>query len=530
MTPCYTKGGIEKPHIVLLGFEKTPVLYPVSEANEQKPNSATVEITVPAYYFASYDYNDANHNGFKGYEIEAGEYGLKVCRNAHDVEEEIILNLNEIRIANDTATQTPVVNRFDEVSNHITKYMSRADFDGTFPKPPTADERNVEQRFIDSLNYTADDTNKKWAETIPPEQSKKVLSYNAAKVKLYNLIGKEYDDELWDELLDELTVSQMIQLIGTGNYNTMQIPNIAKPRTTDPDGPVGFTAFMGDPSVYDTCFYASGCIVGATYNKELAYEMGEMVGNEGLIGNEAGDGRPYSGWYAPAVNIHRSPFSGRNWEYYSEDGYLSGIMAANVVQGAKSKGVYTFVKHFALNEQETNCSNGGLLVWANEQAMREIYFKPFELCVKIGETTAIMSSFNRIGKVWTGGNYELLTELLREEWGFEGMVVTDYNYATPYMNVDQMIRAGGDLNLSQANLPSDGNSATQVASLRRATKNILFTVAGSNAMNGFGQGIEYKYAAPPWHIAAIVTDIVIAFSVIGWGAGVIYKILKLTNS
>ena len=193
-------------------------------------------------------------------------------------------------------------------------------------------------------------------------------------------------------------------------------------------------------------------------------------------------------------------------------------MAANVVQGAKSKGVYTFVKHFALNEQETNRSNGGLLVWANEQAMREIYFKPFELCVKIGETTAIMSSFNRIGKVWTGGNYELLTELLREEWGFEGMVVTDYNYSTSYMNTNQMIRAGGDLNLSKAKFPSDDITENQLYALKRAAKNILFTIAGSNAMNGFGQGIEYKYAAPPWHIAAIVTDIVIAFSVIGWGA------------
>ena len=234
-----------------------------------------------------------------------------------------------------------------------------------------------------------------------------------------------------------------------------------------------------------------------------------MAGNEGLIGNENGDGRPYSGWYAPAVNIHRSQFSGRNWEYYSEDGYLSGIMGAQVVKGAASKGVYTYVKHFALNDQETNRSNNGILTWANEQAMREIYLRAFEITVKDGGTTAIMSSFNRIGKTWAGGSYELLTEVLREEWGFKGMVITDYNYSTPYMNVDQMIRAGGDLNLSQANYPSDDTSATQVANLRRATKNILYTVAASNAMNGSGDGVVYRYDMPAWVSTMLIVDAVL---------------------
>lgn len=333
----------------------------------------------------------------------------------------------------------------------------------------------------------------------------------------------DYEDKRWDELLSQLTVRQMVELIGTGNYNTMYIDNIAKPETMDPDGPVGFTAFMGDPSVYDTCFYACGCVLGATYNTELAYRMGEMVGNEGLIGNEKGDGRPYSGWYAPAVNIHRSPFSGRNWEYYSEDGYLSGIMASGVIKGAMSKGVYCYVKHFALNDQETNRSNNGILVWANEQAMREIYFRAFELTVKEGGTTAMMSGFNRIGTTWAGGSYELLTEVLRGEWKFKGMVITDYNYATPYMDVNQMIRAGGDLNLSQANLPAENNDPTQVASLRRATKNILYTVASSNVMNGLGEGVIYRYYAAGWRIGLIVFDAVAAVAVAAGGAAVIYR-------
>ena len=287
----------------------------------------------------------------------------------------------------------------------------------------------------------------------------------------------------------------------------MAIDAIGKPKTIDSDGPVGFTPFMGDPSVYGTCTYASGCLLGATYNVELAKEMGEMIGNEGIIGNVAGDGTPYSGWYAPAVNIHRSPFSGRNWEYYSEDGYISGIMAANVIQGAQSKGVYTFIKHFALNDQETN--RNGVLTWANEQSMRELYFRPFEIAVKDGGTRAVMSSFNRIGTVWTGGSYELLTEVLRDEWGFEGMVITDYNYATPYMDPDQMIRAGGDLNLTQKWWPGTENTPTQVTSLRQATKNILYTVANSNAMNGYGYGVVYKYLLPYWVIGLIVADCVI---------------------
>lgn len=212
------------------------------------------------------------------------------------------------------------------------------------------------------------------------------------------------------------------------------------------------TVIGGTATVYDTCFYASECVIAATWNTELVEKMGVAVGNEALIGNERGDGRSYSGWYGPAVNIHRTPFSGRNWEYYSEDGFLSGKMAASVITGAKSKGVYTYVKHFTVNDQETNRDTNGLITWVNEQALREIYLKPFELAVTEGHTSAMMSSFNRIGTVWAGGSYELLTDVLRNEWGFVGMVITDYN-TNGYMYADQMIRAGGDLNLIQDKQP-----------------------------------------------------------------------------
>lgn len=508
----YYDGEIEKSSTVLAGFAKTKLL-------ERAGDSDVVTVTFSAYDMASYDYSDANKNGHKGYELDGGNYKIKVCRNAHETADEITYNLAEGVRYETNADGKEVVNRFDDVSEGISTYLSRSDWEKTWPQPPTLEERTVTQEFLDSLKYDGVDEGKKWEANSTPTQSANTVRYEDA-IKLYELRGADYDDELWDGLLDQLTVSTMARLIGTGNYNTMAIDCIGKPKTLDPDGPVGFTAFMGDPSVYDTCFYVSGCVVAATYNVDLACEMGKMIGNEGIIGNEAGDGTPYSGWYAPAVNIHRSPFSGRNWEYYSEDGLLSGKMAANTVQGAKSKGVYTYVKHFALNDQETN--RNGILTYANEQSMRELYFKPFELTVTEGGTTAMMSSFNRIGKVWTGGSYELLTEVLRGEWGFKGMVITDYNYATPYMNVNQMIRAGGDLNLSQEDRPGTAATPTQITSLRRATKNILYTVVNSNAMNGYGDGVVYKYVMPVWTVWMLVADAVVVLAMGGWTFFLIY--------
>ena len=511
--------GIEKSHVVMLDFGKTRLLQP-GESDE-------IKFSVDVHDFASYDYNDANGNGFKGYEVEDGDYILRISKNAHEsvIDLDYTVPVGGYTYATDPVTDKPVENRFDEVSEHITTYLSRTDWEGTWPSVPTEQDKAVTDEFIDSLTYDRVDEGKPWYTEEMPTQSGIELTYSQTKVKLYELMDKDYDDPLWDELLDQLTVAQMAKMIGTGNYNTMNIDGIDKPKTIDPDGPVGFTAFMGDPSVYDTCYYASGCVVAATYNTELAYEMGKAVGNEGIIGNEAGDGTPYSGWYAPAVNIHRSQFGGRNWEYYSEDGVLSGKIAAGVIQGAMDKGVYTYVKHFALNDQETDRTNNGYLTWANEQSMREIYLRPFEIAVKEGGTTAMMSSFNRIGTEWAGGSYDLLTEILRNEWGFRGMVVTDYNlYA--HMPADQMIRAGGDLNLCQDKQPSTTQTATHVTALRNAAKNILYTVVNSNAMNGHGAGIEYRYIMPVWEMCLIGADVAVAVGMIIWIAFIIRGRLK----
>ena len=258
-----------------------------------------------------------------------------------------------------------------------------------------------------------------------------------------------------------------------------------------------------------------------------------MTGLESIVGYTNKDSTPYSGWYAPAVNIHRSPFSGRNWEYYSEDPYLSGNMGAHVVAGAKTKGVYTYVKHFALNDQETNRDANGLVTWADEQTFREIYLKPFQMTVEEGGTSGMMSSFNRIGTTWAGGSFALITEVLRMEWGFKGMVITDYNLSIAYMHPDQMLRAGGDLNLSQSYNPNssvegqEGKSQElHEAALKQAAKNILYTVAQSNAMNGHGEGVVWGTTMAMWRVLLIVANCVLVVLAAVWGFFDIHKKLK----
>jgi beta-glucosidase len=500
-TAPYIEKQIEKSSIVLGDFIKTDVLQP--------GESKTYTLSIKARDMASYDYNDANHNDFKGYELDSGTYTIGICHNAHTPEKTIDCTLTNPIQYTTNSLGNEVTNLFDDVSSHISEYLSRANnFANSSCLVGSSEEsyRTVDDDFISSLTYNLNDSDSDpWYTSAPSTQSTSELSSEQTTVKLYDLFGEDYNDPKWDTLLDQLTVSQLSALISTGNYRTIRLDNISKPATIDADGPMGFAIFMGEDSVYDTCRYASESVMGCTWNKKLAKAYGEMIGNESLVGNQKGDGRTYSGWYAPAMNIHRSQFGGRNFEYYSEDSFLSGSLAANVVAGANEKGVYTFAKHFALNEQETNRDTTGLITWANEQSMRELYFKPFEMTVEEGKTTAIMSSFNRIGVTWSGGNYNLLTKLLREEWGFKGMVITDFNLKK-YMDTDQMIRAGGDLNLSPSKGPSSITTTTDIAMLRRAAKNILYTIGNSNAMNGMGEGIVWGYGLPYWEILLIVAD------------------------
>lgn len=516
-TAPYTAGGIEKPFVVLGGFAKTPLIGP--------GKSETVTIEMPVEEMKSYDY--LGLSGQTGYVLEGGDYIIRVARNAHDFEKTFTCNLAEtVRYDTDTVTGASVQNRFDDVSSHIENYLTRNGWTNT-PTTPIEDDRKVTAEFDASLTWKKDDTaDKPWYTETAAEQGK---TYG---LELKDFIGIDYDDnttkftaddtdkeiligktykEGWELLLDQLTAEDMATLIGSGAFTTIALDKVGKPKTNDTDGCSGITNFMSTSGT-NTCTYAAESILGATWNVELAEEMGAMLGNEALLATK--DGLHYTGWYAPAANIHRTAFGGRNWEYYSEDGLISGKMAAAVIRGCKSKGVYCYMKHFAVNDQETNRDSNGLITWLNEQSMREIYLKPFEIAVKEGGTTAIMSSFNRIGTVWAGGNYELLTGVLRNEWGFKGTVIDDYGL-TSYINQEQVIRAGGDLMLIQGTkMPEYENaSPTQLACLRNATKHILYTVANSNIM-------EYNIIGmmlPVWVIALIVVDCVAAAGFAVWG-------------
>ncbi len=536
----YEGPAIEKSHVVLGDFAKTDILAPGEEQ--------TLTLTLDVEDMKSYDYADANENGFSGYELEAGEYRIIIGSDAHTAKADAVYTLSEdLQLKTDMnadGEETEVANAFDDVSagifgtNTYASYVSRKDFEGTLRTAYLDDaERTLTDELKEELDesikrkYTEPDAGKPWEVTGDAPATVPVNSGLSLRDMLYdeagNYVGEvSFDDPRWETLLNEISLDEMKNLVGFGAFRTSEVKGVdgvvGKPLTVDSDGPSGFTSFLSESVVYGTCAYQAECVMGSTWNVQLAEKMGELIGEEGLAGNEKGDGLPYSGWYAPAVNIHRSPFAGRNWEYYSEDGLLSGKFAASVIKGAGKKGVYCYVKHFAVNDQETDREYNGILVWANEQSMREIYLYPFEIAVKEGGATGMMSSFNRLGMKWAGGSYALLTQVLRDEWGFHGSVITDYSLNT-YTHVDEMIRAGGDLFLTQ-DVKTFGmeDDATQIAMLRQSTKNILYMVANSSAMSISTDG----YLRPVWQIVMICVDIVIVAALALWGMFAVRSVKK----
>ena len=558
----YKRGEIEKSFVQLVDYYKTKEL--------KKGDKDTVTFKVSAYDLASYDYNDANGNSHFGYELDDGDYTFYISANSHVAENAFAsekVNLAEnVRFANDPETGAAVGNlytyakpedgdadyrdiqyRLSDVTvttedGEVTrKGMSRTDFEGTFPTAADVDDR----AFMDGEEDALNDTNHN--NSVIAEKASMPVTGASNDVTLRDLHGKNYNDDLWKDILDKLTYKEMIDLVNNGAFQTDGILSVGKNLTNDSDGPVGFVNFMpglsshykGNPS------FACEIVIASTWNKDLAYQMGKIVGETGLWGDVNGNNLPYTGWYAPAVNIHRSPFSGRNYEYYSEDPILSGRMAVNVINGAKQKGVYTDLKHFALNDQETNRS--GVATYCTEQALREIYLKPFEIGVKGDDapqysvsakndgltvysgTTGIMSSFNRIGTRWTGGDYRLMTQILRGEWGFNGLVISDYKTDNSVMDSRQMLYAGNDLILaSLENLKwndCDSSSEEDMTILRNAAHNILYTVANSNSVNVDVIG----YRMETWLILLIVVDVLAVVGVGVWGFFVIRKGLKEQN-
>lgn len=496
----YTLGGIEKAHKVLVGFAKTKLLQP--------SESETVTVSFDPYSAASYDYRDANSNGFSGYELEAGEYTLYVSRNAHESEKAIALNLAaDVQIGTDPTTDSEVVNRYTDSENFLDSdwqldtMLSRADWEGTWPTPQTAQQHAGTDRLYEEIrseehnNPTDFDSEEyPWFGEEPTLTLRNLLP--SAEAEGYEPVVS-YDDERWEELMMGCDEEEMIALINNGAYHTLAMESVGLPATIHGDGPSGFTCFMSKEQVNGTCQYVSEPVMASTWNINLMTELGEAIGEEGTIGDKA-TGQPYSSIYAPGVNIHRSPFGGRCSEYFSEDPFISGMMGAAEVQGIQSRGVLPTVKHFVANEQETHRSIGGDLSWLSEQALREIYLKPFEYTVKLGETRGIMTSFNRIGTRWTGGDYRLLTEILRNEWGFNGLVICDFNTIPQYMIPRMMFYAGGSLDLATQQsamwTDCDTSDAGDAIVLMRAVKDVMYALVNSNAMNAEVIG----YNPPIW--------------------------------
>lgn len=459
--PPYTNGGIEKASANLIGFAKTSEIAAGASEN--------VQVTFKAEDMASYD-----AHGKGCYVLEKGDYIISINSDSHNVIDSKTYTVASDIVYNESnprsSDQTVATNEFDFAEGNVT-YLSRADGFANYAEAtaaPTDYSMPAEAKatFYNNSNYDPNDFNN------PDDVAPTTGAKNG--IQLADMVGVAYDDEKWDSFLDQLTVADMDSLIALGGYQSVAVSSVGKVQAIDCDGPASINNnFTQQGSIG----FPSAVMIAATWNTDLAHSFGESIG-------KMADDMGVSGWYAPAMNIHRSAFAGRNFEYYSEDGVLSGAIASHAIMGSQEQGVYAFMKHFALNDQETNRC-GMLCTWASEQAIREIYLKPFEACVKNADCHAVMSSFNYIGNTYAGNCPELLINVLRNEWGFVGMVLTDYYGVYGYQDSDHLIRNGGDFCLvnydTETNHLTDTTSATALVCARQACKNILYTVANSRA-------------------------------------------------
>lgn len=519
------ENGVEKAGVQLVGFEKSGELAP--------GETETVTVSVKKSEMRAYDSKNA-----KTYIVDDGDYYFATGHDAHDALNNILaaqgyttadgmtadgdtaMTWTYTQDAFDTETYatgvngTEITNQFDDVDyrtyDETFTYLTRNDWEGTFPQPLGGEEHTMEatDQIADAL-----------AAQFPSDDSAEMPTTGASNdLTLADMSGLAYDDANWDLLLDELSADEMMNLVSTGGWNTIAIASIGKPATVDKDGPAGISStLIGGVG----CFgYPIESVLASTWNLELASQMGYFIGEDGLLSGVAG-------WYAPSMNNHRTPYSGRNFEYYSEDGTLSGFFGAAVVKAAKAKGMYCYVKHFALNDQETN--RGLCATWSNEQAVREIYLKPFETTVTDGGANAIMLGMNRVGCTFSGAHRGLCTNVLRNEWGFTGMVITDAAATySEYMNMQAGMYGGTDLWLCAMNgiFTVDGyaSNASVMQALRQSSHRILYTIANSLIMNNVQSGAQIVKVTPLWAKALIGVDILIA---VLFAASLIFLILTL---
>lgn len=551
----YTENGVEKSSVNLAAFGKTiQVLDP--------GQSEYVELEFSVEDMKSYDcYNLSGAVGDDGgYVLEEGTYTLTLRSDSHTVAdakmvsggnatitykigEDIVYDTdsnsgNEIKnlFTGDDTTDGVAIDGKSDGSASIT-YLSRANISDTFPGELGANremtnaikERNLYTQAM-ATEWDNDPENQpETALTFGDTSKGDVVGTEENDVFVLNetgtLLGSDYDDPLWEDVLDRITLNEMTQLTLHGYVQTLALPSINKPETWDLDGPNQLGSFSGGVSADKTGF--SSITLAQTWNLELAYSMGLAYGAESAL-------QGVQGWYGPATNLHRSPFGGRNFEYYSEDAYLSGMMCARTVEGAKNRGVFSYLKHLCLYETETG--RDGMYTWLTEQALRELYTKPFEIAIKEGGATGIMTSYGRIGSTWTGGSEALLTELVRTEWGFQGAILTDYADHHDFMNGDQMIRAGGDLWMDGWNDNGsyrwNTNSDAFKNALRNATKNVTYmwlNALVTNAEYNEKGGDDIVIPVSPelnfrWYIPVLVAIDVVA--VAGCGLWIFFTLRK----
>ena len=524
-------NGVEKPAVELVGYAKTKLLEP-GESQE-------LTVTFDESQLAAYD-----HNAARTWILDAGTYYVTAAHNAHDAANNVLTakgasvagnksladtyvpantDVDVTTYATDSLTGEAVANRLSDARGDVT-YLTRADWENTFPTHDGDVTSQVstwgnEINGEDGVSYTygkvaSADLLSKLDSTDSGNPDVKAweggLTYGADNgLSLIDLRGLDYTDPLWDKLLDQLTPEDYNLMISRAGYGTDYVASVDKPAGTDADSTSGWS--WGGTGMT----FCNPMTVAQTWNQELAYRLGNMIGNESLLGGA-------TGWYAPAMNIHRTPYSGRNGEYFSEDSFLSGAMASQEVKGAAEKGVYTMMKHFAFNEQENHRGdrNGqySMATWMNEQSARELYLKPFEMCMKVGDVDlnylkqkadgtyenatrkiracqGMMTAFNRIGSTWVGGSWELLSGIVRGEWGFDGWIITDNADTGVFMDAEQMIEAGGDAKLTTQDQSSmwsfDSGDAVSYRYARESLHHLLYTMANGHSMNGAMHGSKF---------------------------------------
>ena len=505
-TAPYINNGIEKSAVNLIDFIKTDTIEP----GETESN---LTVTLDLYDMASFDSYDKNSNGKTTWELDAGDYQIKFMDDSHNLKKmnQNVLNFklaSTITYDTDPVTGTKVTDLFtgDDAYSGVPldgstayknplPYLSRSDFNTTFP---TASGDVISSEISKANNYTAteyEQTEMPVTDTVDGEPLLLVTKENGSKAteaelkgeenaslvynkELLTTIGNNYDAPELDQLINQMNTAELAKLVEDSGFQTKAIESIGKPKLDEFDGPAGFntTTQTGDKNTGTWTAFPNETLLGQTWSKAIANAMGINMAQEGQATN-------LSGWYAPGVNLHRTAFNARNYEYYSEDPVLSGFMAANVIEGAKANGLHCYLKHFSLSEPGVNARN--LNTWLTEQNYRENYLKPFEIAVKKGGANAIMSAFNSVGGVWAGANYAQNVQILRNEWGFRGTVITDWSDGSGNMNCQMGVRAGNDMWLN----PNDGhnsskldmNNPTNVYCAKIAAKNIVYTFANTYA-------------------------------------------------